>query len=36
VQLWRPGHPPLTGPVLIGANSGDSSLVPFAERWFDG
>jgi hypothetical protein len=34
VQLWRPGHPPLSGPVLIGANSGDSSLVPFAERWF--
>lgn len=36
VQLWRPGQPTLTGPVLIGANSGDSSLVPFAERWFDG
>lgn len=35
VQLWRPGHPPLVGPVLIGANSGDSSLVPFTERWFD-
>jgi hypothetical protein len=34
VQLWRPGHPPLAGPVLIGANSGDSSLVPFAESWF--
>jgi len=34
VQLWRPGQPPLAGPVLIGANSGDSSLVPFAERWF--
>jgi len=35
VQLWRPGHPPFAGRALIGANSGDSSLVPFAERWFD-
>jgi len=34
VQLWRPGQPPLAGPVLIGSNSGDTSLVPFAERWF--
>ena len=35
VQLWWPGHALPPGPVAIGANSGDSSLVPFAERWFD-
>jgi hypothetical protein len=35
VQLWRPGHPPLEGLVLIGSNSGDSSLVPLADHWFD-
>jgi len=36
VQLYWPGRELPPGSLLIGANSGDSSLVPFAERWFDG
>jgi hypothetical protein len=35
VQLWWPGRSLPPGPLAVGANSGDSSLVPFAERWFD-
>jgi hypothetical protein len=35
VQLWWPGHAEVAGPLLIGGNSGDAPLVPFAERWWD-
>jgi hypothetical protein len=35
VQLWWPGRTLPPGALAIGANSGDSSLVPFAQRWFD-
>jgi hypothetical protein len=35
VQLWWPGRELPPGPLAIGANSGDSALVPFAERWLD-
>jgi hypothetical protein len=35
VQLWWPGGRPVpTGPFLIGSNSGDAPLVPFAEQWW--
>lgn len=34
VQLWWPGGGRFGAPVLIGSNSGDSPLVPFAERWW--
>ena len=35
VQVWWPGHERLAGLLLIGGNSGDSSLVPFAQRWWN-
>ena len=35
VQVWWPGHARLSGPLLIGANSGDAPLVPFADRWWN-
>ncbi|RIL04868.1 MAG: hypothetical protein DCC71_12410, partial [Proteobacteria bacterium] len=35
IQVWWPGRDVPPGPLLIGSNSGDSSLVPFAERWWD-
>jgi hypothetical protein len=35
VQLWRPGHAFAGGALLIGSNSGDLPLVPFAEAWWD-
>jgi len=35
VQLWRPAGALPAGPVLIGANSGDTSLLPIAQRWWD-
>jgi hypothetical protein len=35
VQLWRPGHPEPKGALLIGSNSGDNPLVPFATSWWD-
>jgi hypothetical protein len=35
VQLWWPGRELPPGPIAIGSNSGDASLVPFAERWFE-
>ena len=35
VQVWWPGHARLSGPLLIGGNSGDAPLVPFAERWWN-
>jgi hypothetical protein len=36
VQLWLPDRPPPAGPLLVGSNSGDAPLVPFAESWWDG
>ena len=36
IQVWWPGsRREMPGPMLIGSNSGDSPLLPHAERWWD-
>lgn len=35
IQLWWPGHEGLPEPVSMGANTGDSPILPIPQRWYE-